>query len=121
VRQPVQYRRYDDRIAKDPPSLHLLSGVGMTVLLFELAITQAVKIAGPRGPMSKKLVRRCPPPWGPNSPSRSGRAALPGQRSRDPRPDRAPSENGQPSRPIASAGASFSCVTAPAIGVNPRR
>jgi hypothetical protein len=46
VRQPVQNRRCDDRVAKDPPSSHPLSGVRMTVPLVEPAITQAVKIAG---------------------------------------------------------------------------
>jgi hypothetical protein len=121
VRQPVQNRLCDDRVAKDPPSPHPLSDVSMTVPLVEPAITQAVKIVGPRGPMSKKLVRRWPPPSAPDPLSLLWSAALSGQRSRDPRQHRAPSGNSQPARPAASARASCSFVTAPAIGVNRRR
>jgi hypothetical protein len=70
--------------------------------------------------MSKKLVRRWPPLSAPDPLSLSWSAALSGQRGRDPRPHRAPSGNSQLARPAASAGASFSFVTAPAFGVNPR-
>jgi hypothetical protein len=49
VLQSFEYRCCDDRIAKDPCSSQLTFVVWMTVLLFEPAITQAVKIAGPRG------------------------------------------------------------------------